>query len=66
MLVETNVRSIAKSVSWRAISTTETFLISWLITGHIGVAGGIASIQAIASTFLYWLHERVWYKIKWS
>jgi uncharacterized membrane protein len=63
---ESHARSIAKAVSWRCIGTLETFLISWAITGKLGTAGGIAGIQAIISTLLYWYHERVWLKIKWG
>jgi adenylylsulfate kinase len=61
---ESHLRSITKAVSWRIIGTSETFLISWAITGQIGSAGGIAGIQVVLSTLLYWAHERVWYKIK--
>jgi len=63
---ETHVRSLVKAVSWRIIGTTETFLISLLITGRLGTAGGIAAIQAVASTILYWLHERYWNNIRWG
>ena len=63
---ETNARSIAKALSWRAIGTFETFVISWLLTGEIGIAGSIAGIQIIASTVLYWFHERAWVKISWG
>jgi adenylylsulfate kinase len=65
-LSDTHVRSIVKAISWRVIGTTETFLISWLITGRAGTAGGIAAVQAVASTALYWWHERTWLKIKWG
>jgi uncharacterized membrane protein len=66
MLIETNTRSVIKSLSWRVISTTETFLISWLLTGQIGIAGSIAGIQAVASTMMYWIHERAWFNIRWG
>lgn len=66
MLIETNARSVAKALSWRSISTAETFVISWMLTGEIGVASSIAGLQAVISTVLYWFHERVWYKIQWG
>jgi adenylylsulfate kinase len=63
---ESHTRSIVKALSWRFIGTLETFLISWVITGQVGTAGGIAGIQAVLSTLLYWYHERLWLKIKWG
>ena len=63
---DTHVRSLVKAISWRIIGTLETFLISWIITGQLGTASGIASVQAVLSTILYWYHERIWLKIKWG
>ena len=63
---ESHTRSLVKAISWRVIGTISTFLISWAVTGKLGTAGGIAGIQAIISTLLYWYHERVWLKIKWG
>jgi adenylylsulfate kinase len=63
---ESHLRSISKAVSWRIIGTSETFIISWIITGQLGTAGGIAGIQAVASTLLYWFHERIWQRTHWG
>jgi len=37
-------RSLVKTLSWRILATSDTFLISWLITGTWQLAGAIASI----------------------
>jgi adenylylsulfate kinase len=63
---DTHIRSLVKAISWRIIGTLETFLISWIITGQIATASGIAGIQAVLSTILYWYHERIWLKVKWG
>ena len=63
---DTHIRSLVKAVSWRIIGTLETFLISWAVTGRASTAGGIAAIQMILSTALYWYHERIWLKIRWG
>lgn len=65
-MIETNNRSIAKTISWRLTGSFSTFMISYLILGSFAVAGSIAVIQVIANTLLYYLHERVWNKINWG
>jgi len=60
------VRSLAKAVSWRVTGTIDTFLISWLITGQVLLASGIALTEIMTKILLFWLHERVWNKISWG
>ena len=59
-------RSLAKTLSWRILATSDTFVISWLITGTLSMAGAIAGIEVVTKMFLYYGHERVWDKIKWG
>lgn len=63
---ESKTRSLAKAISWRITGTVDTFLISWLITGQLALAGGIALTEVITKVFLYWLHERAWNRVKWG
>jgi uncharacterized membrane protein len=63
---ETNLRSIAKAISWRITGTIDTFVVSFLITGELLIAGSIASIEIMTKIVLFWLHERAWNKIKWG
>lgn len=63
---ESKTRSLAKAISWRITGTIDTFLISWLITGQLALAGGIALTEVITKVFLYWFHERVWNRVKWG
>ena len=63
---DTNSRSFVKAVSWRATGTLDTFLISWLITGELKLAGSIALTEVVTKVFLFCAHERVWNKIKWG
>ena len=59
-------RSLTKTITWRILPTSDTFLIAWLITGKWSWAGAIAGIEVITKMFLYYGHERVWDKIKWG
>jgi uncharacterized membrane protein len=65
-LSDTPIRSFAKAVSWRVTGTIDTFLISWLITGQILLASGIAFTEIVTKIVLFWGHERVWNRIGWG
>jgi uncharacterized membrane protein len=65
-LSDTHRRSVAKAIIWRITGTLDTFFISWIITGELALAGGIAATEVITKIFLYWGHERVWNRIKWG
>jgi uncharacterized membrane protein len=64
--METKLRSLTKAITWRITGSIDTFLISWLITGQPLIASGIAFTELITKVFLYWLHERIWNKVKWQ
>ena len=53
-------KSMMKTMSWRVVATTTTFLISWVVTGSIIAGGAIASIEFWAKLALYYAHERAW------
>ena len=55
-------RHIAKTISYRLVSTTIGFLTMWVVTGSIkyGAAFGVAEL--VWKPIQYYLHERIWYK----
>jgi uncharacterized membrane protein len=63
---DTPRRSLVKTISWRLTGSGATFLISYLIAGNFTVASTIAVIQLISNTVLYFLHERLWNRIRWG
>ena len=42
------------------------FLIAWLLTGTPLIAGGIAGLEIITKTILYYFHERQWNRVRWG
>jgi uncharacterized membrane protein len=56
-------RHIAKTVSWRVIGTIDTMVLGFLITGDFTTAITIGSLEVFSKMILYFVHERVWYKI---
>ncbi|HJM77953.1 MAG: DUF2061 domain-containing protein [Candidatus Thalassarchaeaceae archaeon] len=59
-------RSLAKTLSWRTIATTDTILIARLLTGSWTIGLGIASIEVVTKMLLYYLHERGWSASDWG
>ena len=59
-------RSLAKAVSWRATGSIDTFVISFLVTGKLTLAGSIAGIELFTKIMLYYFHERIWAMIPWG
>lgn len=59
-------RSILKAISWRIIGTLDTFLISFLITGKFKFAISISGIELLTKFSLYFMHERIWNRIKFG
>jgi uncharacterized membrane protein len=63
---EAHGRSFAKAVSWRITGTIDTFIISFIVTGKITIAGSIAGVELMTKIGLYYLHERIWAMISWG
>jgi len=63
---ESRIRSLTKTITWRLTGSGSTFIISWLITGNVSVAGAILGMHFVTNTILYYFHERVWNNIGWG
>ena len=55
-----------KTLTWRAIATTDTIIIARIITGSWTVGFGIAGIEVLTKMVLYYLHERGWSALDWG
>ena len=56
-------RHIAKTITWRIIGTLDTIILSWIITGDPFTGLKIGLAEVTTKLFLYYLHERAWFKI---
>lgn len=56
-------RHIAKTITWRIVGTLDTMTIGWIITGNIVTGLKIGSIEIITKMILYFIHERIWYRV---
>ncbi|MFB6181625.1 MAG: DUF2061 domain-containing protein [Candidatus Magasanikbacteria bacterium] len=60
-LIDTSFSTkVIKSLSWRVHGSLTTLLISYLFTGAVKLAGGIALTLVVIKLFLYVYHEKLW------
>lgn len=59
-------RSLAKTLSWRALASVDTFVIAYLVTGEASAGAVIVSAEIVTKMVLYYLHERGWSHIRWG
>jgi uncharacterized membrane protein len=57
-----NKRHIAKTISYRIVSTGIGFLIVWFASGSIKVGATFSIAELVYKPIQYYVHERVWYK----
>jgi uncharacterized membrane protein len=55
-------RHIAKTISYRIVSTLIGFLLMWWISGSIKVGTAFGVAELVYKPIQYYIHERIWYK----
>ena len=55
-------RHIAKTISYRIVSTVIGFGIMWAVTGSVKIGAAFGIAELIYKPIQYYLHERIWYK----
>lgn len=61
MIIERK-RHIAKTISYRVISTLIGFLILWWASESIAVGAAFGIAELVYKPIQYYIHERIWYK----
>lgn len=56
-------RHVLKTITWRIVGTIDTILIGWLVSGDPMIGLTIGSFEIFTKMILYFIHERVWYKV---
>lgn len=65
-IVNSHKRHLIKTVTWRAIGTLDTILLSWFISGNPLTGLKIGFAEVVTKMVLYYLHERAWYRINYG
>ena len=66
MHYDSKLRSVLKSISWRFCATITTAVIVFVITGRVDIALIVSGIEVVVKIVIYFLHERLWDKIKFG
>ena len=56
----TKSRSLLKTISWRILASTDSFLLTWLVTGSPTAGLTVSGLEVITKMILYYFHERAW------
>ncbi len=63
---ENHTRSIVKALTYRAIIIFSDSIIVYLFTHRTDITLGFVGISNIASTLIYFFHERFWNNVHWG
>lgn len=55
-------RHIAKTISYRIVSTLIGFLIMYMFTKSITIGATFSIAELLYKPIQYYIHERIWYK----
>jgi uncharacterized membrane protein len=56
--------SLIKGITWRFLGSLDTMLIALIYTGDLKMGAKIASTEFITKVVLYYIHERIWARVK--
>lgn len=55
-------RHIAKTISYRIVSTMIGFVIMYVVSGSVQVGATFSIVELLYKPIQYYIHERIWYK----
>ncbi len=64
--METQKRSIAKTISWRIVATIITGVVTYILTGRLDFAVAVSLADTGVKFFTYYAHERMWARISYG
>jgi adenylylsulfate kinase len=63
---ETQKRTIVRMITYRLTAWAFTIFWTWLIMGDLAKSTGFATTLHLLLSIDYYIHERIWLKIKWG
>lgn len=65
-MASTKQRSFSKSLTWRLIAVVSSFVVAYTLTKDIYFSINITIVSNVVNFILYYLHERIWLKVRWG
>ena len=65
-MIETKKRTIVRMLTYRLTAWLFTIFWTWFLLGDLTKSTGFATILHILLSIDYYIHERIWLKIKWG
>jgi uncharacterized membrane protein len=59
-------RHLAKAVTYRLFGSAATAGIAYVVSGDAAIGASVGVLDSVAKIGLYYLHERVWYRVRWG
>jgi uncharacterized membrane protein len=53
-------RDIAKTISFAILHITVGFSVTYALTGSVAVATGVALVEPVVNSVVFFFHERLW------
>lgn len=63
---DTKKRSLAKTISWRALVILLDMTVLFVITGSMVISSFAVISLNVIKTLTYYFHERFWERFKWG
>jgi uncharacterized membrane protein len=64
--MNTKKRSLAKTVTYRLISSAIGFLVVWMLSDNVKTGAMFSLAELIYKPLQYYIHERIWQHVKWG
>ncbi len=59
-------RHLAKAVTYRVFGSGATAFIAFVATGDAAIGASIGALDSVVKIGLYYVHERLWYRVRWG
>jgi len=63
---ETILRTTIKTICYRLAGSGLTFVLAYIFTGELVISASISVAEFLLKPMFYWIHERIWNKIRWG
>ena len=65
-MADARTRSLTKSITYRVTNIVADLVVVYALTRRLDITIGVTVVTNMASTVIYYGHERIWNKINWG